>query len=112
MFLSPLMPFAPILSTIGLLLNYIIDKYSLLNKCKRPLYLNSELALYIIVLIGFGWVNYVLGNLIFTFNFENYENSSDVKLFILVFITFMGFFIENIVSEINIGADFTKTDKK
>lgn len=55
MFILPQLPTAPIYTMIGLVINYQIDKYFLVNNCKRPEYLSGEFAYAMIFMIGYGW---------------------------------------------------------
>ena len=70
MFIFPLSPYAPLFSIIGLSLNYLLDKYILIRRCKRPCYLSGEYAIAIVYVIGYGWFHYVIGNLLFSFDFK------------------------------------------
>ena len=99
MFIFSLIPYAPLLALPSLIINYLIDKYTLLRKCKRPDFLNGELALKLVYYFFFGWINYILGNIIFTMNFDLYESFSIFKICLIVFIALFGISIENIFNK-------------
>ena len=103
MFIFPLISYTSLFSIAGICINYIIDKYILLRRCKRPDYLSGELAIAIVYLFGFGWLNYILGNLIFTFDFKTEETSSKIKIIILIFVTLSGILIENTITETSLN---------
>ena len=96
LFLFPLFPYAPLIAVTGLLLNYAVDKYILLRRCKRPDYLSGDLGFVILYIMAFGWMTYILGNLLFTFNFNTYANESYIKIFIVIFVTGCGLLMENL----------------
>ena len=98
MFLFPLMPLSPIIAMAGIVLNIILDKYLLVRRCKRPDHLSGELGSAIIYIMAFAWVYYLLGNLLFTFDFSMYATSSKIKLLFLVLVTAGGLLIENLIT--------------
>lgn len=97
MFIIPIYPIAPLLAVIGMIANYQLDKYILLRKCKRPVFLSGELGFGIIYVIAAGWINYIMGMLLFTFNMPFNSNKSNLKMFIFIFFTAFGLSIENIL---------------
>ena len=89
---------APLIALIGITINYKLDKYILLRKCKRPIFLSGELGIGIVYVIAAGWINYLLGMVLFTFNMPFNNTKSNVKMLIFVFFTSLGLLIENVLS--------------
>ena len=98
MFIIPMYPIAPLIALIGILINQQLDKYILLKKCRRPIFLSGELGIGIVYIISAGWINYLLGMVLFTFNMPFNSTKSNVKMLIFLFFTGFGLLIENVLS--------------
>jgi len=67
-FFVSLHPIIPFISLIGLFVGYWVDKYCLLNRCKRPIPGSNFVHKTIFHIVGFGGIAFSLGNLTW-FNF-------------------------------------------
>lgn len=73
-FYAPAMPFALIITAVGLVLVYWADKYVLLRRAALPFALGAELATTMIEYLELSALAYSLGNLVFVFTLKNAED--------------------------------------
>ena len=73
-FFTPLIPMLPIISFIGLLYKYCIDKYLLLRRCKLPQEMADQMSMTLTGLIPIMLFFYALGQFIFITDLSKGEN--------------------------------------
>lgn len=79
-FYLPLFPLGALISLIGIILMYLIEKFNLLNTYKRPDMLNSQICVFYIKNFKFLIFTTALGNRIFLFNMWEINKFSVISI--------------------------------
>ena len=81
-FYMPIFPLGPVITLIGVILNYFIEKFKMLNIYKRPEKLNEQITYFYIDYFVMGFIAWSIGNYIF---FGKTHSNHFYELFNLIF---------------------------
>lgn len=94
-FFAPAVPFALIISILGLILNYWVDKYLLLRRNSLPISLGNDLNTYMLSVLEWTSCAFSIGNLLFILTLEDsshlsvFSNVSKIIVLLAIFLSLL-----------------------
>lgn len=85
-FYAYLIPVASVISLLGIILYYFVDKYNLLRKCSLKQTMSSTISNRMMKLLDFTLLFLIVGDILFDVQIRNYVSMSSIIMFIVALV--------------------------